>query len=234
MLSIRGGRSMVLAVIAVDSAPARCFCPTRFCKQAVNMSSTSDSELEPLQVKIREAARMMRYDERTVRRLVERGELPAIGRGRLRAFRKNYKRQAHMRSASESPKTAQVWYNIGATKMPSTVCNHPTALRCRGSAAMTSILPHSGDFAARLLPLLTTHEKAAFRENEIPHSDAGAGGGARTHNLRFRRHFPSPDTRGLTRIYRTLMRFKKSSYGLSRTHADCLRLLALLPLLVRL
>ena len=51
---------------------------------SVSPMSTNDSEPEPLQVKIREAARMMRYDERTVRRLVERGELPAIGRGRLR------------------------------------------------------------------------------------------------------------------------------------------------------
>lgn len=39
---------------------------------------------EPLQVTIREAAALLSYDERTVRRLVERGELRAVGRGRLR------------------------------------------------------------------------------------------------------------------------------------------------------
>jgi excisionase family DNA binding protein len=35
-------------------------------------------------VTIREAAALLSYDERTVRRLVERGELRAVGRGRLR------------------------------------------------------------------------------------------------------------------------------------------------------
>jgi excisionase family DNA binding protein len=40
--------------------------------------------LEPLQVTIREAAALLRYDERTVRRLIARGELHAVGRGRLR------------------------------------------------------------------------------------------------------------------------------------------------------
>ena len=33
---------------------------------------------------IREAAALLRYDERTVRRLIARGELHAVGRGRLR------------------------------------------------------------------------------------------------------------------------------------------------------
>jgi excisionase family DNA binding protein len=37
-----------------------------------------------LQVTIREAAALLSYDERTIRRLVARGELRAIGRGRLR------------------------------------------------------------------------------------------------------------------------------------------------------
>lgn len=40
--------------------------------------------LEPLQVTIREAAQLLRYDESTVRRLIARGELSAIGRGKLR------------------------------------------------------------------------------------------------------------------------------------------------------
>lgn len=39
---------------------------------------------EPLQVTIREAAALLSYDERTVRRLIARGELAAIGRGKLR------------------------------------------------------------------------------------------------------------------------------------------------------
>jgi excisionase family DNA binding protein len=39
---------------------------------------------EPLQVTIREAARLLSYAERTIRRLVARGELRAIGRGRMR------------------------------------------------------------------------------------------------------------------------------------------------------
>lgn len=42
------------------------------------------AQLEPLQVTIREAARLLRYDERTVRRFIARGKLHAIGRGRLR------------------------------------------------------------------------------------------------------------------------------------------------------
>lgn len=40
--------------------------------------------LEPLQVTIREAATLLRYHERTIRRLIERGELRAVGQGRLR------------------------------------------------------------------------------------------------------------------------------------------------------
>lgn len=39
---------------------------------------------EPLQVTIRAAAALLSYDERTIRRLVTRGELRAVGRGRLR------------------------------------------------------------------------------------------------------------------------------------------------------
>jgi len=42
------------------------------------------ASLELLQVTIREAAALLRYDERTVRRLIARGELHAVGRGRLR------------------------------------------------------------------------------------------------------------------------------------------------------
>ena len=45
---------------------------------------SSRAALEPLQVTIREAATLLRYNERTVRRLIARGELHAVGRGRLR------------------------------------------------------------------------------------------------------------------------------------------------------
>lgn len=39
---------------------------------------------ERLQVTIREAAHLLSYDERTIRRLIARGEMRAVGRGRLR------------------------------------------------------------------------------------------------------------------------------------------------------
>ena len=40
--------------------------------------------LEPLQVSISEAARLLAYDTRTIRRLIVRRELAAVGEGRLR------------------------------------------------------------------------------------------------------------------------------------------------------
>lgn len=40
--------------------------------------------LEPFQVTITEAARLLAYDARTIRRLITRGELSAVGEGRLR------------------------------------------------------------------------------------------------------------------------------------------------------
>jgi excisionase family DNA binding protein len=39
---------------------------------------------EPLQVTISEAARLLSYDDRTIRRLIVRGEIVAVGQGRLR------------------------------------------------------------------------------------------------------------------------------------------------------
>jgi excisionase family DNA binding protein len=48
------------------------------------VETKSGAQLEPFQVRIREAARLLGYDERTIRRLVDRGELRAVGRGRLR------------------------------------------------------------------------------------------------------------------------------------------------------
>ncbi len=40
--------------------------------------------LEPLQVTIVEAARLLAYDTRTIRRLIRRGDLVAVGEGRMR------------------------------------------------------------------------------------------------------------------------------------------------------
>lgn len=40
--------------------------------------------LEPLQVTIAEAARLLAYDTRTIRRLIIRGEIQAVGEGRMR------------------------------------------------------------------------------------------------------------------------------------------------------
>lgn len=45
---------------------------------------TTYPQTERLQVTIREAASLLSYDERTIRRLVARGELTAVGKGRLR------------------------------------------------------------------------------------------------------------------------------------------------------
>jgi len=42
------------------------------------------ARLEPLQVTISEAARLLAYDTRTIRRLIVRRELSAVGEGRLR------------------------------------------------------------------------------------------------------------------------------------------------------
>ena len=42
------------------------------------------SRSEPLQVTISEAARLLAYDARTIRRLIARGEIAAVGAGRMR------------------------------------------------------------------------------------------------------------------------------------------------------
>lgn len=46
--------------------------------------SDQHERLEPLQVTITEAARLLAYDTRTIRRLIARGELTAVGEGRMR------------------------------------------------------------------------------------------------------------------------------------------------------
>jgi excisionase family DNA binding protein len=44
----------------------------------------AQTRLEPLQVTIDEAARLLAYDSRTIRRLITRGEISAVGEGRMR------------------------------------------------------------------------------------------------------------------------------------------------------
>jgi excisionase family DNA binding protein len=46
--------------------------------------NSGHERLEPLQVSIAEAARLLAYDTRTIRRLIARGELTAVGEGRMR------------------------------------------------------------------------------------------------------------------------------------------------------
>jgi excisionase family DNA binding protein len=52
--------------------------------EAAVQQSEAPRRPEPLQVTINEAARLLAYDARTIRRLIIRGELPAVGQGRLR------------------------------------------------------------------------------------------------------------------------------------------------------
>jgi excisionase family DNA binding protein len=59
--------------------------------------------LEPLQVSIREAARLMAYDERTIRRLIARGEIVAAGEGRLRRVPLASLRAYQERTRSNAP-----------------------------------------------------------------------------------------------------------------------------------
>ena len=47
--------------------------------------SSRQAEIDAvIQVPIREAARLLDYHERTIHRLIQRGELHAVGQGRLR------------------------------------------------------------------------------------------------------------------------------------------------------
>jgi excisionase family DNA binding protein len=48
------------------------------------MARRMNEPSEPLQIPINEVARLLSYNARTVRRLVERGELEAVGQGKLR------------------------------------------------------------------------------------------------------------------------------------------------------
>ncbi len=44
----------------------------------------AQARLEPLQVTFDEAARLLAYDSRTIRRLITRGKIDVVGEGRMR------------------------------------------------------------------------------------------------------------------------------------------------------
>ena len=47
-------------------------------------TARAKSASEPLQVSLHEAGRLLGYGHRTIRRLIERGELQTVGRGHLK------------------------------------------------------------------------------------------------------------------------------------------------------
>lgn len=64
--------------------PARLPVPPPFAGELVIPDGDDFVRLEPFQVTIKEAARLLAYDLRTIQRLISRGELPSVGEGRLR------------------------------------------------------------------------------------------------------------------------------------------------------
>ncbi len=70
--------------------------------------------MEPLQVSIQKAATMLDYHERTIRRLIQSGELPAVGSGKLlripmtgiRAYQERHARNAYAEATSERGRDA--------------------------------------------------------------------------------------------------------------------------------
>lgn len=52
--------------------------------QSTSLAHKERERLEPLQVTISEAARLLAYDTRTIRRLIIRRELSSVGEGRMR------------------------------------------------------------------------------------------------------------------------------------------------------
>jgi excisionase family DNA binding protein len=73
---------------------------------------------EPLQVTINEAARLLAYDARTIRRLIIRGELPAVGQGRLRRIPTQSLRdyqQRNLFSATEPISPLATGYDLSPT-----------------------------------------------------------------------------------------------------------------------
>lgn len=71
--------------------------------EPVRVVAEALSRPEPLQVTINEAARLLAYDARTVRRLIVRGELPAVGQGRLRRIPMQSLRDYQQRHLTASP-----------------------------------------------------------------------------------------------------------------------------------
>jgi excisionase family DNA binding protein len=67
----------------------------------MNEPKLSPAALALEQVKIRDAAYLLKVNERTVRRLIERRELPAIGRGPLRRIRLSDIREYQERNRSD-------------------------------------------------------------------------------------------------------------------------------------
>jgi excisionase family DNA binding protein len=68
---------------SIDMRPNPLVPPGHFEEIALNANDHQE-RLEPLQVTIVEAARLLAYDTRTIRRLIIRGELVAVGEGRMR------------------------------------------------------------------------------------------------------------------------------------------------------
>jgi len=64
--------------------PARIAILPPYDGELVISDSDEPVRLEPLQVTLKEAARLLAYDLRTIQRLISRGELPSVGAGRLR------------------------------------------------------------------------------------------------------------------------------------------------------
>jgi len=64
--------------------PARLPISPPFAGEIVIPNRDDVVRLEPFQVTLKEAARLLAYDLRTIQRLISRGELPSVGEGRLR------------------------------------------------------------------------------------------------------------------------------------------------------
>jgi excisionase family DNA binding protein len=65
----------------MPSNPTIAECPNT---ALIILDPEAQTRLEPLQVTIDEAARLLAYDSRTIRRLITRGEISAVGEGRMR------------------------------------------------------------------------------------------------------------------------------------------------------
>ena len=64
--------------------PSRILIPPPPTEELIIPDGDGRARLEPFQVTIKEAARLLAYDLRTIQRLISRGELPSVGAGRLR------------------------------------------------------------------------------------------------------------------------------------------------------